>query len=127
GGERKVGRAEGGLDRRGDDRGDREHAGFADALGAERVQVRRRLEMIDLDRRDLVASRQRVVHEAGRERLPGRVVANLLEQRAAQAERHRAVDLALDDCGIDETSAVVAYPVARARSTARWRSAWAAR
>ena len=86
--------------------------GLAHALEPQRVQRRGCLEVVDLDGRDVVAARQRVVHVAGGERLPGLVVADLLEERAADAERDRALDLALDDRRIDEPTAVVTHPVA---------------
>src|SRR5258706_4097568 len=68
--------------------------------------------MVDRDGRDVVAARQRVVHEAGTERLAGGVILDLFEERAADTEGHPTVDLALDDRRIDEPSAVVTHPVA---------------
>src|SRR5215472_19104181 len=90
------------LDSRGDDRGNRQRARFTNALGTERVQRGWCLEVVDLDRRYVVAPRQRVVHEARGKRLAGPVVLDLFVEGTADPERHRTVDLSLHDGRVDE-------------------------
>ena len=100
-------------------RGHRQRAGLAHALEAERVQRRERLEVVDdACGGTSVARGQRVVHVAAGQRLARLVVADLLEERAADAERDRALDLALDDHRVDQPAAVVARSSSRAAARA---------
>ena len=63
--------------------------------------------MDEVDRRDLVGARQCVVHQGAGQELARLVVDDFLEERAAEALRGAAVDLALDDHRVDRPAAVV--------------------
>ena len=77
-------------------------------LMPERVQRARRLEVVDLDAvRHLGDVGHEEVHERGVEQLPVLVVLHPLVERAADALRDTAVDLALDDHRVDQVAAVV--------------------
>src|SRR5207248_2819852 len=82
-------------------------AGLADALEAERVQRRKRLDVVDLDSRDLGRIRHQEVHETAVQELALLVVVHPLVEGAADALGDAAVNLPLDDRGIDHPSAVV--------------------
>lgn len=56
--------------------------------------------MVDRQRRDVVAARQRIVHQRRVQPLTGGVVADLREQRVLETQRDGAVDLTLDDGGL---------------------------
>src|SRR5262245_61324436 len=96
------------LDRRGEDSGHWERARFADALEPQWVQGRERLEMVDDHGRHVGGGGQQVVHVGAGQELAALVVADLLEQRAADAEGRCALQLALDHEWIDEPARVVA-------------------
>ena len=85
----------------------RDRAALAHALGAERRDRRRVLEPVDLDGGHVGRGGLEVVHEGRREELARLVVAELLEQRGADAVHGRAVDHALDDQGVELPPAVV--------------------
>ena len=96
------------VDRRVHDaRGRAEGAGFADALGAERIDRRRRDRGVQLEAREVGGARQRVVHERAGQQLPVVVVDGLLDHRLADALRQPAVNLPLDDQRIDQVARVV--------------------
>ena len=71
-------------------------ARLADALGAERVDRRRRLHGHQLEAGQLGGRDEGVVGEVGRDRVAVLVVADLLEQRLGRALGDAAVDLALE-------------------------------
>src|SRR5579883_3673120 len=83
-----------------------ERAGLAGPLGAERRERRRRLQVVERQRRHVVHGRQQVVHER-RVELSVLVVAQLLEQRAADALRDAAHVLRLHDARVQHRAAVV--------------------
>ena len=85
---------------------------LADALGAERVERRRRLGVRDLERRELGRARDRVVGERRRERVAVVVVDDLLPQRLRDARRDPAVLLAVDEQRVEDAAAVVDRDVA---------------
>src|SRR6185437_9685627 len=95
------------------DRGRRDdHAAFADAAEVDVGVERHGLEVLDLDAGNVAGGRYQVVHE--RSRLEAAVfgVRRPLEQDRADALRHAAPDLALDDGGVDERAAVLDGDVA---------------
>ena len=98
--------------RRCDGGGGGERAALARALDAERIERRGRDHVVDLERGHVVGARQRVVHQRAGEELTGGVVDHLLEESVADAVRHAAVDLALDDDRVDHGAAVVHRDVA---------------
>src|SRR5438067_12180921 len=63
--------------------------------------------MIDRDRRYLSCSREQVVHETGVDELSLFIIHQPLKKGAANALRHPTMHLALNDCGVDDPSAVV--------------------
>src|SRR5262249_6707440 len=65
---------------------------------------RQRLEMMDFDRRDLSRGRRQIIRETRRENISGLIVDDLLEQRVGDALGNAAVDLPVDDHGIDQAS-----------------------
>ncbi len=94
--------------------GRRRHDHPALAHAAE-VDVRvegHRLEMVDLDARDLGRGGQQVVHERAGEELRVVVVRGALEQDSTDALRDTAAHLALDDRGVDQRTAVLDDDVA---------------
>src|SRR5207249_7284483 len=95
------------VDRLGDERRHGDGAGFPYPLDTERVERRRRLDVADLDLGDLERGRHQEVHERRGERLAGVVVDDALVERAADALRDAAADLALDDHRIHQGAAVV--------------------
>ena len=80
---------------------------------------RRRLQVVDLGRRDLAQVRHQEVHEAGVGQVAGVVVGQPLQQRARHPLGHTAVDLALHDHRVDERPAVVDHGVAHDLDVAR--------
>jgi hypothetical protein len=68
--------------------------------------------MVDGHARHVGGGRQQIVHVGARLELARLVVDDLFQQCTADAQRHRALDLALDDHRVDEPSRVVAGPVA---------------
>ena len=112
----EVGDAEAGerVERGAHDRGGRaDRAGFAAALGAERI-VGTGLAFVAFgdEQRQIVGARHRVVHERSGHELAAAVIGAALEQRLAEAERKAAVDLALDDHRVDDGADVVDPPEA---------------
>ena len=106
--EMRGGTAGNGVGHRVHHRGDRRRgAGFADALDAERVGGRRHAEKRVADRRHVGGARHGVVHERTGDELPAVVVNDLLHQRLAEALRHRAMELALDDHVVEHIAAIV--------------------
>src|SRR6266487_3719105 len=84
------------LNRIGDHRRDGQRTGLAGPFHAERVQRTRRGEVEDLQARHLAGRGERVVQEAAGERLALLVEDRLFIERVAEAVRHAADDLALD-------------------------------
>src|SRR6059036_1456671 len=103
------------VDRLGDERRNGDGAGFPYPLDPERVERRRRLDVADLDLGDLERGRHQEVHEGRGERLAAVVVDDALVERAADALRDPAADLALDDRRVHERAAVVLHDVAQDR------------
>ena len=96
------------VDRRGDDGADRIGAAFAGAFEPERVERRGRvLGDQRLDGRHLARGRHQIIGKRDRERLAAAVVEKFLQQRAADALRDAAGDLALDQHRIDRLADVV--------------------
>src|SRR5215467_14504870 len=60
-----------------------------------------RLEMMDFDRWDFPRGRRQIIRQAGRENIAGLIVDDLLEQRVGDALGNAAVNLPVDDHGID--------------------------
>src|SRR6185436_2179216 len=81
--------------------------GLADALDAQRVYLGRRLRHPELEDGEPIGLRHDVVHHRARQQLPVLVVGGALPERLADALDDAAVDLALDDHGIDHAAAVV--------------------
>src|ERR1051326_8712115 len=115
------------IDRLGTERiGDRVHhrrrrgdgAGFAAALDAQRIGRAFGLGHVDLERRQIVGARHGVVHVGAGDELALVVVDGVLEQRLADALRHAAVHLALDDHRIDHGAEIVDRGPARDRHLA---------
>src|SRR6478752_2416844 len=75
--------------------------------------VRRRLEVVDLDLGDLHRGRDQVVHERPRPGLPVLPVGDLLVEHGAHALRDATADLAFDDGRVDHLAAVLHDRVAR--------------
>src|SRR3990170_7296065 len=95
------------LDGGGDDGAGRDHAALADPLDPELVHARGKLDVDEIDRREVAGAWERVVHQRARQELSRAVVDDLLEERAPEALRRAAVDLALDDHRVDRATAVV--------------------
>src|SRR3989449_4951700 len=88
--------------RRGADR-----RGLADALGAERVERRRRHGLSGRERRQVFGVRHGVVHERAGEQLAVLVVDEALDERLGDALSQASVHLARDDHRADANAAVV--------------------
>src|SRR5258705_439405 len=102
------------LDGLGDEGMARHDAALAGALGAERVERRRRLEVAQLeDGRRVRRGGARVVHQGRGEALAAVVVRELDVQRVGQALHHRAVDLAVHDPRLEHVAAVVRHDPAQ--------------
>ena len=89
-----------------------DHPALADAAEVDVRIERHRLEMVDLDARDLGRGGQQVVHERAGEELRLVVVRRPLEQHRADALGDAAAHLALDDGGVDQRAAVLDDDVA---------------
>ena len=87
-------------------------AGFAAALGAQRIGFGRRGMIADHHRRNVFGARQRVIHERSGDRLAALVVADFLHQRLADALRDAAMQLAFDDHRVDDGAEVADAGVA---------------
>ena len=108
------------VDHRGvDGRRRADGARLADALGAERVDERRRLHVDELEAGQLGRRREGVVGQVGRDRVAVLVVADLLEQRLRRALRDAAVDLALEQERVEHPAGVVARDLAQVAHLAR--------
>ena len=83
------------------------------ALGAERVEERRRLHVDELEAGQLGRRGEGVVGQVGRDRVAVLVVAHLLEQRLRRALRDAAVDLALEQERVEHPPGVVARDLAQ--------------
>ena len=91
----RAGNADGVVDRRRDRGADAGDAAFAGALDAERIERRGVvLAQQHIGLRRLVHRRQQIIGEGHRERIAALAVGEFLEQRAAQALREAADDLA---------------------------------
>src|SRR6266536_6467032 len=92
----------------GDHRGrGRNGADLAGALAAERIERRRRLFIQRLNSWHFGGTRQEVIGEARGERLAGRVVSHPFQHGIAEAMRHAAAYLAIDQHGIDQDPRVL--------------------
>src|SRR5438105_3906703 len=100
------------LDGLGDEGGDGDGAGLADAFDAERVQRAGRFEVRDFNVWYLDGGRHQKVHEAGIDELAAVVEEEAFVESARDALRHATVDLALDDGRVDEHATVVDHDVA---------------
>src|SRR3989449_1842729 len=80
---------------------------LADALGAERVVGRRRARLVGLPVRRLHRGRYEVVDEAAALDVADLVVGDLFVQCRRQPHGQPAVNLALDDHGVDDVAAIV--------------------
>src|SRR5205085_4087694 len=81
--------------------------GLADSLRPERVVRRGRGGLVQLPVRRLHRGGNEIVHEASALDVAVLVVGDLLEERGRHAHREAAVDLPVDDHGIDDVAAVV--------------------
>src|SRR4051794_2087053 len=81
---------------------------LADALGAERVDERRRLHRHELEARKLGSTDEGVVGEVRRDRVAVVVVAHLLHQGLGRALGDAAVALAIEEQRVDDRAGVVA-------------------
>src|SRR5262249_33153545 len=115
--EMRAGAAWNGIGDRVHERGDRGGgAGFARALDAERVGLRRHRVDGILERGPVVGARQGVVHERAGDQLPARWVEDrLLHHGLAEALRDGAVGLAFDDHGVERLAAIVDRGIADER------------
>src|SRR5215831_16868870 len=84
-------------------------AALAQPFGLGDGRWRQRLEMMDFDRWDFPRGRRQIIRQAGRENVAGLVVDDLLEQRIGDALGNAAVDLPVDDHGIDQASGVLGH------------------
>src|SRR5215831_13974667 len=91
---------------------------FAHALDAERIARGRILEMDDLDFRYLGSAGQQVVHQRPGKELAALVIDKIFIQPATNALRHPTADLAIDDGGIDDATAVMGQYIAQERDPA---------
>src|SRR5262249_54732152 len=115
-----------------DDRGRRaDGTPLSQALGLGDGGVAQRLEMVDLERRNLARGRRQIVGERGGGDIAAVVVDDLFEQRVGDALGHAALDLAVDDHRIDQPPAssattnrsMVTPPVSTSTSTiATWQA-----
>src|ERR1700676_3408424 len=80
---------------------------LASALDAERVQRRRRLNVIDQQRWYLSSSRQQVIHEAGVDDLSLFIIYQSFKECSPNTLRHSPMHLSLNHHGIDDTPAVM--------------------
>ncbi len=92
-------------------------------LAGTTVARRRVIEGGRLQRRHVVGTRQAVVHEGGREELTFRIMDQFLPEARADALHDPAVELPLDDHGVDGAPAVVHGRVAQQPDGARLREA----
>src|SRR5205814_2957609 len=107
----------------GDDGGHGHRGGFAEALGAERRQRRRRDDVRDLDLlRRLGGRGHQIVHEGAGEELAVVVVLQLLVQGAAEAVQRAAVDLSSAIIGLMIVPASWTLTYLRILMAAVWRS-----
>src|SRR2546425_1147315 len=90
-------------------------------LHPERVQRRRRFDVIDLDRRDLGRVRDQELHEGRVPELAVLVVGEPFVERATDTLRDAALDLALQHQRVDDASAVVHDDVLENLETERFR------
>src|SRR5262245_56111234 len=91
----------------GDRRADR--AALAQTLGPGDRGLRPCLAVMDLDRRNLARGRRQVVRETRGEDVAALVVDDLLEQCVGDALGDAAVNLAVDDHGIDQPSGILGH------------------
>src|SRR5262245_16497896 len=82
--------------------GSADRAAFAQTLGPGDRGLRPGLAVMDLDRRNLAGGRRQVVREARGEDVAALVVDDLLEQRIGDALGDAAVNLPVNDHGIDQ-------------------------
>ena len=61
--------------------------------------------------RDIARGRKQVVAQCGRERLAGVVITHELQQCIANAVRHTALDLAVDDQRVDDAAAIMRHAI----------------
>src|SRR5439155_777788 len=80
--------------------------GFSHPLEAARRERRGRLQVDDRHGRHLLRGRKQVIYERGRERLTLRIVYHLFQQRLPKPLCQAAVNLTVDDAGIDERAAI---------------------
>src|SRR5262249_6489176 len=100
-------KSEGILDRLGEQRPDRNGAGLARPLNAERIERRFGHGVRDLHMRHFQRRRQQIVSERGVEQLAVLIEHELLVEGIADALRDTAMDLAGEDQRIDDGPAVV--------------------
>ena len=96
-------------------------AAFADALGAQRVEVRGRLHVDDFEAGQLGGRDERVVGQVGRDRVAVLVVADFLEQGLRSTLSDATVDLAFEQHRVQHAASVVACDLAQQRDLARLR------
>jgi Zn-dependent protease with chaperone function len=97
----------------------RDRAALAQPLDAQGIAGGGVLQVLALDGGQVVGARQRVVHQRAGQQLAGVVVRHVLEKSSAHALGHPAVDLALDDDGVDHHAAIVGDHVAEQPHPAR--------
>ena len=109
-------------DRVADRRQHRHGAGLAAALHAERIGGAARAVEVQMERRQVVGARHRIVHERAGQHLAGlRVVRRMLQQRLADALRDRAMRLTGGDHRIDQHAVIVYRGQAHQRRRRRCR------
>src|SRR5262249_3531609 len=104
--DRDAERREGIVDGVDDRRRRADGAALAQPFGLGDGRWRQRLEMMDFDRWDFPRGRRQIIRQACRENIAGLIVDDLLEQRVGDGLGNAAVDLPVDDHGIDQASGI---------------------
>src|SRR4051812_9307913 len=86
-----------------------DRAALAQSFGLGEGRFRQCLQMVDLDGRNLARRRRQVVRQACREDVAGLIVDDLFEQRVGNALGHTAVNLPVDDHGVDQAPCVLGH------------------
>src|SRR3954454_2421869 len=92
-----------------DGRGRADRAALAQSFGLGEGRFRQRLQMVDLDGRNLACRRRQVVRQARREDVAGLIVDDLFQQRVGNALGHTDVNLPVDDHRSDQAPGVLGH------------------